>query len=155
MPETNAESPMVILSDGVVSLRHWSRADAAFMAQASADPAIQRYNGDLDREGRPAWPLSPEQAEAVIDTFTASWSAFATTGMPDGVVYAIVDAKTGELAGCCGVDSWVEDRRGSVRVLARTGRQGTGLRDPRGHPPYALVVRPRRGTRLPHHRRRE
>lgn len=95
-----------MLSDGVVSLRPWSRADATFMAQSSSDPAIQRYNGDLDRAGWPTWPLSTARAEALIDTFVANWSAFISTGIPDGVVFAIVDAKAGELAGCCGMDGW-------------------------------------------------
>lgn len=97
---------MATLSDGVVSLRPWSRDDAGFMAEASADPAIRRYNGVLDRLGRPAPPLSTTDAEAVIDEFTLNWQAFAGSGTPSGVAFAIVDAKSGELAGCCGVDDW-------------------------------------------------
>ncbi len=96
----------VTLTDGVVTLRPWSRADAGFMAEASADPAIQRYNGVLDRQGRPAPPVSTTDAEAVIDEFASKWRAFATTGTPSGVAFAIVDASTDELAGCCGVDDW-------------------------------------------------
>lgn len=76
------------------------------MAEASADPAIRRYNGVLDRLGRPAPPLSTTDAEAVIDKFALNWRAFATTGTPSGVAFAIVDARSGELAGCCGVDDW-------------------------------------------------
>lgn len=79
------------------------------MAQASADPAIRRYNGDHDRQGNPSPPLTVEDAEAVIDEFAQSWQAFDTTGIPHGVVFAITDAKSGELAGCCGVDDWTNE----------------------------------------------
>jgi hypothetical protein len=35
-----SDIPVVTLSDGLVSLRPWSRDDARFMAEASADPGI-------------------------------------------------------------------------------------------------------------------
>jgi RimJ/RimL family protein N-acetyltransferase len=95
-----------MLSDGGVLLRPWSRDDAGFMVEACADPAIRRYNGVLDRLGRPAPPLSIVDAEAVIDEFAANWQAFATTETPSGVAFAIVDAKSADLVGCCGVDDW-------------------------------------------------
>jgi RimJ/RimL family protein N-acetyltransferase len=97
---------MVTLSDDVVSLRPWSRDDAGFMAGASFDPGIRRYNGVLDRRGFPAPPLSTADAEAAIDTFASNWRAFATTGTPSGVAFAITQATSGDLAGCCGVDDW-------------------------------------------------
>lgn len=101
----NAIGAVVTLSDGTVALRPWARQDAWFMAEASADPAIRRYNGTLDRLGFPAPPLPVTDAEAVISEFTSSWEAFATTGTPGaGVAFAIVDASSGELAGCCGLD---------------------------------------------------
>ncbi len=97
----------VRLSDGTVTLRPWSPEDAWFMAQANADPAVQRYNGSLDRFGYPAPPMSTSEAEAVIAGFTSSWQAFAGTGMPGaGVAFAIVDATSGDLLGCCGLDDW-------------------------------------------------
>lgn len=103
----DANGPVVTLSDGTVALRPWVSADARFMAEASADPAIRRYNGTLDRFGYPAPPLSTVDAEAVIREFTSSWAAFATTGTPGaGVAFAIVEADSGELAGCCGLDDW-------------------------------------------------
>ena len=102
----DADYPVVTLSDDVVTLRPWSRADAGFMAQACADPAIRRYNGVLDRRGRPAPPLSIIDAEAVIDEFALKWRAFATTETPSGVAFAITDARSGDLIGCCGVDDW-------------------------------------------------
>ena len=106
MSEAGTGGRMVILSDGIVSLRPWSRDDAGFMARASADPAIRRYNGVLDRQGRPTPPLSTTDAEAVIGEFASAWRRFATTGKTKGVAFAITDATSGELAGCCGVDDW-------------------------------------------------
>lgn len=38
--------------------------------------------------------------------FTSSWQEFEATGVPTGAVFAIVDARSGELVGCCGVDDW-------------------------------------------------
>src|SRR6516164_9408376 len=74
------------------------------MAEASADPAIKRYNGGHDRLGRPTPPLSTTDAEARIDKFALNWHAFAATGTPSGVAFAILDERSGELVGCCGVD---------------------------------------------------
>ncbi len=99
----------MILSDGRVTLRPWSREDAPFLASASADPAIRRYNGAHDRTGYPAPPLSNLEAEAAIDAFGSSWQAFATTGTPRGVAFAIAEAESGEPVGCCGVDDWTEE----------------------------------------------
>ena len=97
------------LSDGLVTLRPWSRGDARFMAEAHADPAIRRYNGGHDRLGHPSPPLTTADAEAVIDGFGANWSAFAATGTPSGVAFAILDTRSGELVGCCGVDDWSKE----------------------------------------------
>ena len=108
MSEAGAAGPIVTLSDDRVTLRPWLRDDARFMAEAFADPAIRRYNGILDRLGRPSPPLSTTDAEATIDKFALNWRAFATTGTPSGVVFAITEARSGELAGCCGVDDWSE-----------------------------------------------
>jgi RimJ/RimL family protein N-acetyltransferase len=107
--EAGGDGRIVTLSDGRVTLRPWSRDDARFMAVASADPAIRRYNGVHDRQGRPAPALSILEAEAAIDQFVLSWREFATTGVPCGVAFAITDAKSGELVGCCGVDDWTEE----------------------------------------------
>ena len=60
----DVDGAVVTLSDGTVALRPWARQDAWFMAEASADPAIRRYNGTLDRFGFPAPPLSATDAEA-------------------------------------------------------------------------------------------
>src|SRR5689334_8653131 len=115
MATGGADEPEVTLSDDVVTLRRWSRADAAFIVEANADPVIRRYSAPHDRHGHPAPPLSIRDAEATIDTFAASWRAFATTGTPSGVAFAITDARSGEVVGMCGVDDW------STEDVARIG----------------------------------
>jgi RimJ/RimL family protein N-acetyltransferase len=97
---------VVTLSDDVVTLRPWSRCDAGFIADACADPAIRRYSVPSDRRGRPIPLLSITDAEATIDEFASNWRAFATTGKPSGVSFAITDARSGEVYGQCGVDDW-------------------------------------------------
>jgi RimJ/RimL family protein N-acetyltransferase len=98
---------MVRLSDGIVTLRRWSIEDASFMAEASADPAILRYSGTLDHFGYPAPPLATADAEAIIRQFTSSWETSAFAGKPGaGVAFAVADASSGELVGCCGLDDW-------------------------------------------------
>jgi RimJ/RimL family protein N-acetyltransferase len=104
--EAGADGPVVTLSDDWVTLRPWLRDDARFLAEASADPAIRRYNGILDRQGHPSPPLSTADAETVIDEFASNWRAFATTGTPSGAAFAIAGTGSGELVGCCGVDDW-------------------------------------------------
>src|SRR5262249_60198200 len=102
--ETGGEGPIVTLSDDVVTLRPWSRPDAAFMAQASADPGIRRYNGGHDRLGRPAPVPSTADAVAVIDHFPANWRAFAAPGDPPRGAFALPDARlgpTGSRAAVC------------------------------------------------------
>ena len=78
------------------------------MAEATADPAIRRYNGGHDRQGRPAPPLDrggrgrhrPIRAE--LAGVCCDWN-------PSGVAFAILDARSGELVGCCGVDDWSKE----------------------------------------------
>ncbi|GAA2102976.1 GNAT family N-acetyltransferase [Microlunatus panaciterrae] len=102
------ETPGVTLSDGVVTLRPWSRDDAWFMAEAHADPAIQRYNGSHDRLGYPTPQMTIKDAEIIIDQLVLSWQAFAATGTPS-VAFAIQDTGSGELLGACGVDDWTAE----------------------------------------------
>lgn len=109
MSAVDESDPLVSLSDDRVTLRPWHRDDAQFMATASADPEIRRYNGVHDRQGRPASALSIEEAERAIDRFTTNRQEFEATGNPTGVVFAIADATSGELVGCCGVDDWTEE----------------------------------------------
>jgi RimJ/RimL family protein N-acetyltransferase len=101
--------PIVMLSDGLVGLRAWSKDDAPFMAEASADPGIRRYNGSHDSLGRPAPPLSTTDAETIIDQFELNWREFVAGGTPSGVAFAILDESSGELVGCCGVDAWFKE----------------------------------------------
>ncbi|HKS92961.1 MAG TPA: GNAT family protein [Tepidiformaceae bacterium] len=113
------------LSDGVVTLRAWSRDDAQFMAEANQDPAIQRYNGVHDRHGQPS-PFSLSDAEALIDEWTTNWRAFSPGGRPSGLVFAITDAASGELAGCCGLDDWSKTDVAQFGYWLAPGARGRG-----------------------------
>jgi RimJ/RimL family protein N-acetyltransferase len=77
-----------VLSDDAVVLRPWSFSDAIFMAEASRDPAIERYNG----------PASASVADAitVIERIDQSWRTFDVEGDPTGAAFAIVDAALGD-----------------------------------------------------------
>lgn len=119
------ETPVVTLSDSIVTLRPWSRGDAWFMADAHADPEIRRYNGSHDRLGYPAPPLSTADAEAVIDEFVVSWRAFASTGTPS-VAFAIQDTRSGKLVGACGVDEWDSEDVAQVGYWIAPGARGHG-----------------------------
>jgi RimJ/RimL family protein N-acetyltransferase len=115
------------LSDGVVTLRPWSEGGAEFMAAAFADPAIQRYNGVHDRLGYPAPPLTVADAAAVIQEFASKWRAFAETGTPTGVAFAITDTSSGELVGCCGVDDWSKEDVAQIGYWLDPAARGRGF----------------------------
>jgi len=116
----------VSLSDDRVTLRPWHRDDAQFMAAASADPEIRRYNGVHDRQGRPAPALSIEEAERAIDRFTTNRLEFEATGNPTGVAFAIADTTSGELVGCCGVDGWTEEDAAQFGYWVAAPARGQG-----------------------------
>jgi RimJ/RimL family protein N-acetyltransferase len=124
--ESDADTPVVTLSDDAITLRPWSNNDAAFMADAFADPAIRRYNGVLDRQGHPAPPLSITEAEAVIDDFSLQWQAFAATKIASGVAFVIVDATSGDLVGCCGVDDWSKADVAQIGYWIAASARGRG-----------------------------
>lgn len=126
MSGADGEGVAVTLSDGRVTLRPWSREDARFLAESSTDPAIQRYNGAHDRQGRPAPSLSMLGAEAAIDRFVSSWRALAATGSPAGVGFVITDAGTGELVGCCGVDGWNQEDVAQLGYWIAADARGQG-----------------------------
>ena len=132
--DTDPPDSLVALSDDVVTLRLWTRDDAGFLVNASADPAIQRYSAPHDRLGRPSPPRSIADAEATIDEFAANWRAFAATKTPSGVAFAITDARSGELVGMCGIDQWSSEDVAQVGYWLAASARG------RGYATRALVL---------------
>ena len=109
----------VILSDDVVELRPWESADASFMAEASRDPAIERYNG-------PA-PVSVVDALAVIGRIQQSWRTFEVKRDPTGAAFAIVDCASGAPVGMCGVDHWSTTGVAQFGYWLAAAARGRGL----------------------------
>jgi RimJ/RimL family protein N-acetyltransferase len=130
---SSAETTVVLSGDTVV-LRRWSRVDATFMSVASEDPQIRRYNMAHDREGRPARPMSPAEAESVIERFERTWQEFRAGGTPADVVFAITDATSGALVGCCGVDDWSKEDVAQIGYWIAPGARG------RGYATHAVVL---------------
>ena len=114
-----ASRPTVTRSDGVVLLRPWTRSDAAFMAEASRDPAIERFNG-------PA-PGSLAEAMSVIERIEERWRSFEAEGDPTGAAFAIVDAASGEALGMCGIDDWSSTDVAQFGYWLAAGARGRGL----------------------------
>ena len=117
--ELGGESSPVTLSDDAVLLRPWTLSDATFMADASRDPAIERYNG-------PA-PASVTDAITVIQRIEQSWRAFEVEGDPTGAAFAIVDAALGEPVGMCGIDQWSSTDVAQFGYWLAAGARGRGL----------------------------
>ena len=127
MTDDAGESPSAqVLSDGKVVLRSWTCEDARFLVEASADPAISEFNGEHDRQGRPAPSPSTAQARATIAEFREHLEAFAVSGIPDGVVFLIEDAESGEPVGRCGVDSWTGEDVAQIGYWLVPGGRGRG-----------------------------
>ena len=117
--EPGGERSPVTLSDEAVVLRPWSPSDASFMAEASRDPAIERYNG-------PA-PASVADAIAVIERIERSWRTFDVEGDPTGAAFAIVDAAAGEPVGMWGIDHWSSADVAQFGYWLAAGARGRGL----------------------------
>ena len=116
----------VVLSDGRILLRPWTREDAQFLAEAGADPAIREYNGNHDRHGQPDPVPSTAQAQATISEFEQNLGAFATSGTPVGVAFVIEDVESGQPLGCCGVDDWTGEDVAQIGYWLVPGGRGRG-----------------------------
>lgn len=116
----------VVLSDGRIVLRPWTREDAQFLADASADPAIRQYNGNHDRHGRPDPVPSTAQAQMMIAEFEQNLGAFAASGTPAGVAFVIEEAESGLSVGCCGVDDWTGEDVAQIGYWLTAAGRGHG-----------------------------
>ena len=134
MGQVDDDDPTANPSDGAVTLRRWTVGDAPFIASAMSDPAIRRFNGGHDRYGRPAPTPSVADAEAYIASFALGWQTFAQTGNPAGAGYAITEAGSGALLGCCGVDDWTSEDVAQFGYWLAPGARG------RGHATRAVIL---------------
>lgn len=119
MTKPGGERSLVTVSDEVVLLRPWRPSDAGFMAEASRDPAIVRYNGPP--------PDSLEDAISVIERIERSWRSFEVHGDPAGAAFAIVDLESGEPVGMCGIDGWSSTDVVQFGYWLAAGARGRGL----------------------------
>ena len=116
----------VVLSDGGIVLRAWTRDDAQFLADASADPAIRQYNGNHDRYGQPDAVPSTAQAKTKVAEFEQNLRSFATSGTPVGVAFVIEDTESSQPVGCCGVDDWTGEDVAQIGYWLAAGARGRG-----------------------------
>ena len=114
------------VADGVVALRAWSRDDAAFIVEASTDPAIQRYSVAHDPRGHPGAPPSIADASTTIDDFTANWRAAETSGALTGVGFAIIEAASNDVVGQCGIDEWTTEEVAQIGYWLAPAARGRG-----------------------------
>ena len=117
--DPGGERSSVTLSDGVVVLRPWSRSDATFMAEASRDPAIERYNGPP--------PDSLADAISTIERIGHAWRSFETRGDPTGAAFVIVETTSGAPVGMCGIDDWSKTDVVQFGYWLAGGARGRGL----------------------------
>lgn len=104
MPTRPTAPPDPPLSDGVVLLRPWTRADVPALAAACSDPEIARWLETVPQ------PYGEVEARAYVAFSERGWR-----GRGGETPLAVVDAETGELLGSCGVH-WVDPAQGVAEV---------------------------------------
>lgn len=103
------------LSDGVVTLRQWSLADVPTLAHVcNGDEALAYW---LDRLPQ---PYSEDDARDYVAKGEAGWR-----GEGLETAFAVVDARTGEVLGSCGV-LWNSPEEGVTEVGYWTRREARG-----------------------------
>ena len=104
------------LGDGVVEVRPWRGDDAQWVWGACQDPDIQRW-------ANVPVPYELTDAEAFVGVYAPSkWKN------EDGAHFAVVDATTGDLLGCVGLD--IVDARSAVAEAGywtSLAARGTGV----------------------------
>lgn len=91
------------LSDGAIELRPWTDADVPAVAEACRDPEIARWIDDIPT------PYTRADARAYVAACRRGWK--------DGSLwaFAVVDAKTREVVGSCGV-GWQDHPQGVAEI---------------------------------------
>ena len=117
--DRHAASVVVSLTDGVVLLRAWTASDASFLADASNDPAVERYNGPMPRRA--------DDALEVIGGFEQGWRSFEVDNDPTGTAFAIVELASGEPVGMCGLDGWSSTDEAQFGYWLVEAARGRGL----------------------------
>ena len=114
MPIRPTSPPDPPLSDGVVTLRPWTRDDVAAIAGACSDPDIARW---LDAVPQ---PYGEAEARAYVAYAERGWR-----GRGGESPFAAVDAETGEVLGSCGVH-WVDPEQAIAEVGYWVRREARG-----------------------------
>jgi len=109
----------VELTDGVVSLRRWTKEDAHFLLDACRDASIRRF-----------WLREPLEtvadATAMIEAIAASWAEYQESGTMRALAFLIADAASGAPLGLCGVDEWFADDTVQIGYFLAADARGKG-----------------------------
>lgn len=115
-----APTDLPVLTDNVVTLRRWEPQDAGFLAEASADAAIQRYSLSTSR------PLTIVEARQQLRERDAYRLTTDDMRRPSGSL-VIADAVSGLPIGQCGIDGWTPGNTAQIGYWVAPNFRGRGL----------------------------
>ncbi|HEY6029906.1 MAG TPA: GNAT family N-acetyltransferase [Gaiellaceae bacterium] len=114
MPVRPTRPPEPPLSDGVVTLRPWTREDVTAIAAACSDPEIPRWLDTVPQ------PYGEAEARAYVAYAERGWR-----GRGAETPFAVVDAESGEVLGSCGVH-WTDPEQAVAEVGYWVRREARG-----------------------------
>lgn len=114
MPVRPTSPPEPPLSDGVVTLRPWTREDVTAIAAACSDPEIPRWLDTVPQ------PYGETEARAYVAYTERGWR-----GRGAETPFAVVDAESGEVLGSCGVH-WTDPEQAVAEVGYWVRREARG-----------------------------